>query len=81
MAKTKEKNPTVEMTADEQASFEHMQTLEQEIAEAMPEQEAKGVEEQSKVEELRTTIQEVKKLPEDSEERRTLARQRRPADE
>jgi len=81
MAKTKEKNPIVELSAEEQASFEQMQTLEQDIAETMPEQEARGAEEQSKVEDLRTTIQSAKKAGEDNEERRALARQRRPADE
>lgn len=81
MAKTKEKNPTVELTAEEQASLEHMEAEEAVIAETREENEAKSAEEHGKVEELRSTIQEVKKLPEDSEERRTLARQRRPADE
>lgn len=69
------------MSADEVASLDSMETLEQEVAEAMPEREAQGAEEQAKVEELRTTIQEVKKMDEGSEERRALARQRRPADE
>lgn len=81
MATKEPKAPKVELTADEVASLEHMQTLEEEVAETMPEQEAQGIEEQSKVEELRSTIQAVKKAGEDSEERRTLARQRRPADE
>ena len=81
MATKEPKAPKVELTADEVASLEQLETLEQEVAEAMPEQEAQGVEEQSKVEELRGTIQAAKKAGEDSEERRALARQRRPADE
>lgn len=81
MATKEPKAPKVEMSTDEVASLEQLETLEQEIAETMPEQEAQGIEEQSKVEELRTTIQNVKKMDEGSEERRALARQRRPADE
>ncbi len=81
MATKEPKAPKVQLTADEQASLEHMQAEEEVIAEAMPEQEAKSAEEHAKVEELRSTIQNVKKAGEDSEERRALARQRRPADE
>lgn len=81
MATKEPKAPKVELNAEEVASLEHMETLEQEIAETMPEREAQGIEEQSKVEDLRSTIQEAKKMDEGSEERRTLARQRRPADE